>query len=56
MDTRVAHELLLVCDVEERPVRDARLVGGASRVAWPGVQVRIKVDHRHWAVDLVQGS
>lgn len=58
MDAIVGHQALLPRDVEEAAVRDAGLVGGRPRDGEvpPRVEVRVEVDDRDGAVDLVQGA
>lgn len=48
------HEPLLPSSVEERAMRDEGLLGDRSRVGWPCVQVRVKVDDGDGSINFVQ--
>jgi hypothetical protein len=56
MNARVAHEFLLMCDVEECSVGDTGLLGYSPWVARPGVQVCIKMNDRDRTIDFIQSS
>lgn len=54
MHTGVRHELLLMCEVKECAMSNARLLGGLARICWPCIEVGIEVDDRYGTIDLVQ--
>ena len=56
MDAGVGHEALLPREVEERAVRNARLLRARPWVRGPRIEVGVEVNHRDWAINLVQGA
>lgn len=53
VNARVAHQLLFVGYVEERPMCDFGLFSYAAWVSRPGVQVSVEVNNRNRAIDFV---
>ena len=54
--TGVRHEVLLMGKIKERSVRNPRLLRGSARVCRPCIEVSIEVNHRNWAINLVEGT